>query len=437
MTLEARRPLGQWLETVVLTLIAVAIACAARPSDPFMLRTDFPWLLFAPVLLALRYGALCGLASAGVLAALWALGRQAGVVTGDAPTVHLTGALILTLICGEFAGLWDARLDRAQGALRYARERLDRLTRQHYLLLASHRRLEQEHFERPMTLRSALARIGHLAREPAAPGELPGAQALLALLTEFCQLEAASLHVCREGAPGQEPLAVVGTPGGLDAADPMVRHCLENNAIAHVQSGELRGADSPRYLVVAPMLSSEGRLHALLAVEQMPFLALHDETLSMLAVLLGYYADLLGVSRAATVMQRALPECPIGFADELVRVHRLRVEHGVPSSLLLLRFGTHADSADFAAFLRRQVRELDLVWELPRSANTRLALLVLVPLADEAAAEETLERLERALEMRYRVGFDAAGMRAHASQIGSRDPFVELKLFLDLHDVLV
>ena len=44
----------------------------------------------------------------------------------------------------------------------------------------------------------------------------------------------------------------------------------------------------------------------------------------------------------------------------------MRVAHQVPSTLLLLRFGGHPDSAAFAAFIRRQVRDLDMIWEPPR-----------------------------------------------------------------------
>lgn len=435
---DGRRTAWQWLETAVLTLLAAAIAYRISPSDPFLLRSAFPWLLFAPALLALRYGALPGLASIAILGTLWLLERNAGLVSGNPPALHLTGALILTLVCGEFAGLWQARLSRAEGSLRYVSEKLDRLTRQHYLLLMSHQRLEQDQLARPVTLRAALARIRRLAAEEAPPGELPGARPLMSLLAQFAQLEVASLHECRAGAPAVQPLAAIGPATPLDPADPIVRHCLDTREICHVQTEPLAGAAGERYVVVAPVASSDGRLVALLAVEQMPFLALHQETLSVLAVLLGYYADALGVSRAARIMQRALPGCPIEFADELSRVHRMRLEHDVPSALLLLHLESHPDRADFAAFLRRQMRDLDMIWEPPApDAEAPSALLLLLPLADAAAAADAIDRLENALETRYHARFDVARIRAYATQIGPGDPFVALKLFLDLHDVRI
>jgi polysaccharide biosynthesis protein PelD len=436
---ESRRPAWQWLETVLLTLLAAALAYSLSPSDPFLLHAAFPWLLFAPVLLALRYGALPGLGSIALLCALWVVQREAGLVRPEPPTLHLTGALLMTLICGEFAGLWEARVGRAETSLRYVQEKLDRLTRQHYLLLTSHQRLEQDQLTRPVTLRAALARIRRLAVEAPGEGRLPGAEALTALLAQFCQLEAASLHAFSGDVPERRPVASIGAAGPLDAADPMVRHCLENRALSHVQAGELPAESGHRYVLVAPVVSSDNQLVALLAVEQMAFLALHEETLSMLGVLLGYYADVLQVSRMARVMQRALPGCPLEFADELVRMHRMREEHDVPSSLLLLRFGGHPDSAAFAAFIRRQLRDLDMVWELPakESAEGRFEMLVLLPLAGAAAAADAMDRLENALDARYQLGFDAARIRPYAAPIEPGDPFVALRLFLDLHDVRI
>jgi hypothetical protein len=218
----------------------------------------------------------------------------------------------------------------------------------------------------------------------------------------------------------------------------MVRYCLEHKALAHVRMDDIAGAVGGRYVVVAPVLELDGTLLAIFTIEQMPFLALHDETLTAIAVLLGYYADSLQISRQARVVQRALPSCPIEFAAELVRLHRMRAEHEVPSSIVLLRFGSHPDSLAFSHLLRRQLRDLDTVWELPVRPGTLVPvpdLLLLLPLAGAAGAESALARLERALELRHSTGFDGARIRSYDLQLAPADAFVSLKLFLDQHDV--
>ena len=169
----ARRPALEWVETVVLTLFAAAFAYWAQPENPFFVRADFPWLALAPVLLALRYGVLPGLVSCAILAALWMLARDADLVPNAAPTQYLLGVLMLTMICGEFASVWQGRLRRLETTNRYLDERMGRITRQHYLLMLSHDRLEQDQFSRPVTLRAALDRIRALAAAQQGPAGYP------------------------------------------------------------------------------------------------------------------------------------------------------------------------------------------------------------------------------------------------------------------------
>ena len=433
----AGRPAWIWIETLALTLLAAGLAYWADPSNPFFIRADFPWLAFAPVLLALRYGVLPGLFSCVTLIALWFAARHVDLVPGPAPTLSLLGVLILTMVCGEFASIWTGRLRRLEMSGRYLDERLDRITRQHYLLMLSHDRLEQDQFSRPVTLRAALARIRVLAatRTDVAAGRegYPGLAELLDLLGQFCQLEVASFHSCSSGVPDSVILHALGAARPLAADDPLVAYCVEKREVSHVKMNELRGAAHSRYLIVAPVATSEGRLIALLAVEQMPFLALHAEALATLSVLVGYYADALAVSRAARVMQRALPGCPLDFADELNRCHRMWRQARVYSSLLLVKFGSHPESAAFATLIRRGFRDLDIVWEIAQPRG--VAFLTLMPLAGPAGVEGCMTRLEASLDQRHQVNFDAARIAPYSRQLGDEDPFVTLKLMLEDYDV--
>ncbi len=429
----ARRPAWVWFETVAMTLLAAALGYWAQPENPFFVRADFPWLALAPVLFALRYGMLPGIASCAVLVGLWFGALRIDLMPETASGAYLLGVLILTMICGEFAGIWQGRLRRVEMGSRYLDERLDRITRQHYLLMLSHDRLEQDQFARPVTLRAALARIRTLAANGQEPAGFPGLQDLLELLSQFCQLEVASFHACPGGVPEAAIQCAIGGALPLATDDPLVRYCVEQRELSHVQMGELRGVAHSRYLIVAPVATHEGKLIALLAVEQMPFLALHAEALATLAVLLGYYADALQVSRAARIMQRALPGCPLEFADELNRCQRLWREAGIYSSLLLVKFGAHPDAGAFQTLLRREFRDLDMLWEIPQPRGP--VFLVLLPLAGAAGVEGCLVRLEASLERRHQVSFDAAHIAPYGQQLGDEDPFVTLKLMLENYDV--
>ena len=71
----------------------------------------------------------------------------------------------------------------------------------HLLLRLSHDRLEQDLIGRPMAMRDALSTLHSLIRdEPgAAASPLPGAQGLLRLLAQYCQLEIATIHSAADG----------------------------------------------------------------------------------------------------------------------------------------------------------------------------------------------------------------------------------------------
>lgn len=433
MLTAARRPARDWFETVALTLLAAALGYWAEPANPFFVRADFPWIALAPALLALRYGVLSGLVSCALLTALWFGARRIDLLPEASPGSYLLGVLILTMVCGEFASLWQGRLRRLEMSTRYLDERLDRITRQHYLLMLSHERLEQDQFARPVTLRAALIQIRALAAHAKDGEAFPGLANLLDLLGQFCQLEVAGVHACPAGVPQAEILSAIGAAQPLAIEDPLVRYCLEKRELSHVQMDALRGAAHSRYLIVAPVATGDGTLIALLAVEQMPFLALHAEALATLAVLLGYYADALQVSRAARIMQRALPGCPLEFADELNRCHRLWREAGVHSSLLLVKFGAHPDVQAFQALLRREFRDLDMLWEIAQARGS--AFLVLLPLAGPAGVEGCLARIEASLEHRHEINFDAARIAPYGQQLAREDPFITLKLMLDNYDV--
>ena len=103
------------------------------------------------------------------------------------------------------------------------------------------------------------------------------------------------------------------------------------------------------------------------------------------------------------------------------------------SSLLLIKFGTHPDAAAFAKLIRRQFRDLDMVWEIGGQRGP--VSLALLPLAGPAGVEGCLARLESGLERRHGVNFDAARMAPYAVQLGDENPFVTLKLMLENYDV--
>lgn len=419
--------LTSWLETIGITLVAVALGFMARPDDPFFLGPGFPWLVFAPALIGLRYGAAPGVVSAALVIASWLLAREYGLIAGVFPKLHFLGMLILVMTCGQFCSVWQTRLRRLEYVYRQLDGRMATLTRRHYLLRLSHDRLEQDLIGRPITLRSALGEVRRLIAEG---GErtLPGAPELMRLLVQSCQLEVAGFHRAAAGSIESSPVAQVGEPGPLRPDDPVVRACLDSGTLAHVRTqglGDSRGA----YLAVAPARDNEGRTLAVLVVEQMPFFSLHEENLQTLSVLLGYYADGIGRIAAGRVIQALLPSCPLAFAEELVRLHRIWLSVRVPTTLIGMQFGNHPERELYAETLRRNIRDLDMVWEIRQGAG--LVFVVMLPLSGRAAVDGYLTRIEGLLQDKAGKTLDAARVTPYVAQFDDERPAVTLMLLLE------
>jgi hypothetical protein len=106
-----------------------------------------------PAILAMRYGSTLGVVAVATMLGGWYLlmhghqedEAQAVVSAAQAfPQAYFLGGLVLTLLCGQFAEVWNARSRRLRGVNAYLEERLTMLTKNHFLLRLSHERLEQD-----------------------------------------------------------------------------------------------------------------------------------------------------------------------------------------------------------------------------------------------------------------------------------------------------
>lgn len=406
-------------EIIGLTLGGLLVAALLQPDDPFLLTQPFPWLWLVPLVLALRYGTPAAFGSSVLLLLGWYLLPMFGLGGGRFPLTHFVGGLVMTLIAGEFSDVWSSRLRRVADVNGYLGERLDALTRRHYLLRLSHDRLEHELLVKPLTLRDALQGLRRLtARKAEAP--LPEAGELLRLVSQACQIEKAALHVVRDGQPETVAVAQVGEAEPLRTGDPLVRYALEHKLLCHIQSEGLQ-QDASRYLVVAPVITSDKQLLGLLAVERMPFLSLNEESLQFLSVLLGYYADGVGSAHAIRSVHAAVPECPLQFAAELVRLHRIHHDVGIHSMLAALVIAPGPHQSEIAIEVLRQSRQFDQLWDFTHEG--RRILMTLMPLHGEAAMAGYLQRTQGWLHDSFGFAdFQSAGVTPASMLIGTAEP---------------
>lgn len=406
-------PSARLLEILILPALFLLAGYGLSPQDPLWVKAEFPWAWLAPIVVALRYGALAGLGACSVLLAGWA--GFHGKNWQSFPQLYFLGGVITVLAVGEVSSLWHHKSRRAELAQRYLDQRLEHLVRQYYLLRLSHDRLEQELIGRPMSMRDALHRLQTGNDPQEAPSQL------LQLLGEYCQISSASLFTVAHNTVIPDALARLGTPTTQQLQDPLIRQALDTCRLCHVAQTVDGASFSSHYLIAAPLLDLSGTPFALLVVKEMPFYALQDENLQVVNLLLHYYCDGLFSHALALPIVQAHPECPESFALELQRLSHMQAGAGVDSTLAVLEFSEEACTRGYPQQILRMRRMLDEYW-LMHSPQGRQMLAVLMPLGNTSSAEGFLQRIEQLLSSKQKRTLPALGIAPRVFTLSQHRP---------------
>lgn len=441
------------VETVALMALALGLSAWLRPADPLWINAGFPWMWLMVALTALRYGSLHGVLAMAMALGTWLVIDATPPGLGEFPRASFLGGLVLALVAGAFCDRWVAQITQAQAVNAYLDERLHVLTQHHFVLNASHDRLEQELLTRPFTLRETLMTLRQLLRPPYGDGgTLPAADALLQLLARTCRIESAALFAIQAQRITERPVAALGGfgidpraesgsgdlrgefgggAGPLDHADPMLLAALESGQLMHVQSEPFVDAERPsRYVICAPLVSSDGATHGVLAVERIAFTALTLENLQFMTVLLAYYGDSIDPDQRSAPLLAAYPRCPPEFAIELARAARLLQTSFLRSSLAVFTLPADATRAtEVAARLQRLGRNVDVSWQ--HTEEGARMLVVLLPLTAAAGLASYAERI--ASEWRTQTGNDLAqdDVRFLAAELDVGDAVPQVRALLE------
>jgi hypothetical protein len=432
--------LSKWLETLLIPLLMMAACWAMNAGDPLLLKASFPWLWFAPLLVALRYGVLPGLISGILILIEWWVCSVLGIYgTSDFPREFFFAGALMILLAGEFSDVWRDRLERLDETNLYLVERLSGLTRRHLLLNLSHDRLEQEMLARPGSLRDALVRLrgavmdvdAQSSQAQSEAAALPAAESLLQLLAQYVNIETAALYLAREQA-GQIELgrkvAELGEAGALEAGDELLLMAAKTRNLAHVASTELTLERNTRHLVVAPLLTSDDRVVGVLAIDRLPFFSLNVENLQMMSVILAYYADCVTAAPVSNEISRRLPDIPSIYAEEFGRLMYMQRNFNIVSHLVVLTF-RGARQLEMPSELLRIKRGLDLYWETRVDGHPAIA--VLMPFASASAKEGFLERINDWLKSRFGANFQTLEVDVRSISFATGDPLEALATVIE------
>lgn len=423
-----------WLETILLTGIGLVLGYWLSPQDPLLVNNTFPWLVLAPLLLGMRYGFMHGLISAVLLVlALFAYRANGYVVYQDIPESFIVGVLISGMLVGEFRDIWERRLERLDMANEYRQLRLDAFTRTHYILRISHDRLEQRVAGNDRSLRSSLLGLrSQLRALPRGDDALAAlAESIMSLLAQYGSFHVAGLYrVLPDEQIQLQPLNSLGVCKPMSADDLLVRMCLKRGELVSVREDLLERGESrehSQYQACIPLVDTEGRTLALLAVEKMPFFSFNDRTLSLLAILAGHVADLLLTDPQALQLDDSDAQV---FSQNLKRCLHDAQQHDLDAYLLGFEVEPSTHREELLNLIESSQRGLDL--HLKPVSQSKPFVLVLLPLTTAEGAQGYLQRLHVMLVERFGLGqtLESLGVRTHRYDIGAVREREALRHFL-------
>ncbi|MBZ9783332.1 GAF domain-containing protein [Pseudomonas sp. REP124] len=415
-----------WLETILVTGLAIILGLWLTPEDPLQMHGGFPWPILAPLLLGVRYGFVRGLFSGAILVlAVFVLRYTGHAGYTELEPSWIVGMLVCGMLVGEVRDLWERRLERLQMANDYRQYRLDEFTRSHQILRVSHDLLEQRVAGSDQSLRSSL--LGLREKLRVMPDENDALAALAdpitAVLGQYGSLRVAGLY--RVDADGARvlpaPLATIGVMGSLDVDDGLVKLCIERGELVSVRQELLEAGNVGKFSSLQaciPLIDAEGRLLAVLAVRQMPFFAFQERTLSLLALLAGHIADLLQRDTKVLHLQDSEAQhFTLQLKRSVVDVEKHKLSAG------LFAFEMTRPNEELTRLLERSQRGLDLHLPLRNNRDHQL-LLVLLPLTSPQGTEGYLARINLMLHEHFGIesSMDSLGVRVMPFNLEPGEP---------------
>jgi hypothetical protein len=393
--------LTKWLESSLITCGVLVAGYYLNGSDPFFVTSRFPWLWFAPLLVALRYGLAAGVFSVSAITVAMLLMIRSKALPYPFPTDFMLGGTLLVMVSGQFSAVWNMRLRRADKLSEHAVERAQQISRAYFMVRLSHDRLEQNLISKPVTLRQAMSDLRlHLVRHGGKINREVAGE-LLSILSHYCDLDSASIYPVVGGGLGPEPVASCGKGAPFEPDDLLLRSAMESGNTAYQSVTRMQPGQRSSYLVASPMRSSSGDLMAMLLVTEMPFLSLQRETLQIMGVLLSYCVEHAFTTARATEILDVYPDCPPVFASELIKMHKLNKDLGIESTLTVLKVHTHPRDKEIAMTIEKKQRGLDHVWRV--AAPTGDLLITLMPFSSVTGGEGYLARIAELLRSRFGV----------------------------------
>lgn len=288
---------GGWrvVESLVVTAAIPGIGWLFDHRDPFFLAGRYPWIVLAPLLVALRHGSALGLANVVTLGLAMVVAWRTQLLPIDVfPAEALVGLFAIAMIAGQFSDLWTRRNAQLRSRGADLERRADALARSHFLLELSHERIDEQFERATSNLRDGIAVVRAMAGPDGRLSLTARADAIMELFATYCGIEVGELFEVEGGALG-ERCGALGHPEPIAKDDALVARALRSKQLVYVPAARLPERDTTA--AASPVLAAVPFVHAgivsaVLCVQAMPFMSFQRKNLEGMATLAGHFADL-------------------------------------------------------------------------------------------------------------------------------------------------
>ncbi len=379
----------QWLEILFLSVLPIAVGFQFNPADPFFIRAEFPVLILAPFILALRYGKTGALASFLIIASCITLAslQQWGNIQSF-PGLLLFGLLVVALTTGEYITSLTDEIERSNAENQFLTMRFGEFTNAYHVIKISHDQLKEEVANTRFSLREAFTAVRNSLQKQHKKGNRGlskeiGSE-LLSILSYFCSIQIAAVYnIDTTGRISPVPVAEQGNARPLDTDDQLIAKAMEEGTLVSIRPDNFSDKSEQKFesdlLAVIPVKDISGYIWGLVIVSEMYFTAYQDENLNLMQLLGSYTGDLL--SHADNIFYKE--DDREKFIAELESCWRLASEFRIPSSIINITFREKVPEEKFLQALIDRTRGLDKVW-LYRDAKQRPVICILLPLMEES-----------------------------------------------------
>lgn len=400
------------IELIVFALFVPVAGRIAFPADPIGIHSGFAWLAVLPVIFSARYGVGWGLSCALLACATLLVPAPQYTEIKSILLVLAVGTVVLCLVVGDITTNWRRTSRQAEAENNYLRHRLKEFSNDYHVLKVSHGQLEEYMAGQRLSLRYALQKLKPLLDK--GPDGLAAGNELMAVFAQFCSIQIAGLYTMKtDTAIDPEPIATHGDMIDLPIFDQLLNLAIKEKQLTSVKLDSMKSDQHSEGLLAAvPIVDSEDNLHAVLAVNDMHFMAFQQDNLNILSLLGRYVGDML--SRADGFGSSQADR----FVSELDTALRYARLNRIESALVCVEVNALPETQSITEKIASNIRSLDSSW-VPEGTSSHATVVILLPLINATNSAAYVNRMIGTIESEFGLGKEYWLKRVNTRQIES------------------